>query len=110
MLASIMVATMPNRWLLQSLRIRPLPCRRSSAAVVIGLLFLASPASAQMLGPIITQMAGPFAGRMGANRLEMAPLYGSQAGALPHLLQGTQTLAVAGNGQIGALDGIRIAV
>ncbi|MSP49530.1 MAG: hypothetical protein EXQ95_09410 [Alphaproteobacteria bacterium] len=57
---------------------------------------MATPASAQMLGTM-SRIAGPFAGRMAANGTEMAPLYGSQAGAMPHLMQGTQALMPAMN-------------
>ncbi|MBI1774052.1 MAG: hypothetical protein HYR63_01770 [Proteobacteria bacterium] len=54
---------------------------------------------------MMSQIAGPFAGRMGPNGLPMAPLYGSQAGALPHMLQGTEALMQPG----GASSGMQMA-
>ncbi len=77
------------------------------AATLLGLLVMADPASAQML-PMISQIAGPFAGRMGAGSLQMAPMYGSQAGALPHMLQSTQSM-MTGEGAIRSLTGMEMA-
>ena len=66
---------------------------KARAAFFLALLLPAAvPASAQMLGPLISQMAGPFAGRIGAFGPENLAPYGSPAGATPHLLQGTQAL------------------
>jgi hypothetical protein len=80
----------------------------AGAVVFIGVLLSTGPAPAQMLGPFMSQLAGPFAGRIAPNGSEMAPLYGSQAGALPHLLQGPGALAQAGgalsNAQISGLS------
>jgi len=51
-----------------------------------------------MLGSFMSRAAGPFAGQIAPNGSQMAPLYGSQAGATPHLLQGTGILSLqAGN-------------
>jgi hypothetical protein len=59
--------------------------------------------------PLMSRIAGPFAGRMGANpnRLEMAPMYGSQAGALPHVLQGTESLMARGDPSM-SLSGLQM--
>jgi hypothetical protein len=69
----------------------------------------ASQAVAQMLGPRMAQLAGPFAGRTNATGREMLPLYGSEAGAFPHLLQGTEVLVPIAQGGSSAPDGLRMA-
>ena len=73
------------------------------------LVMSASPAAAQMLGSMMAQVAGPFAGRTGATGREMMPLYGSQAGAFPHLLQGTEALMPMTQSASSALGGLRMA-
>src|SRR5258708_11911299 len=80
-----------------------------ACAVSIVALLGARPASAQMLGLTMSQLAGPFAGRMGPNRLEMSPLYGSQAGTLPHMLQGTAAPMLSNDGSVFFSSGLHMA-
>jgi hypothetical protein len=86
---------------------RPVRVGSALALAVVSAISLAPPASAQML-PMMSRIAGPFAGRMGANRLEMAPMYGSQAGAMPHLLQGTEALMIPGDRSGLSLSGMQM--
>lgn len=60
-----------------------------------GVTIAPAPAGAQMLGPTMSQIAGPFAGRMGPLGPNALPPYGAQAGAVPHIMQGTQALMPA---------------
>ena len=55
-------------------------------------------ANAQVPGLQMPSFGGPFAGMAGANGLRMTPLYGSQAGALPHIWQATNALVMPDGG------------
>jgi hypothetical protein len=46
----------------------------------------------------MSRIAGPFAGQVAPNGSQMAPLYGSQAGATPHMLQSIAALPRPGTG------------
>jgi hypothetical protein len=78
---------------------------RLATGVAAGLAAIAlggsAPASAQMLGTTMSQLAGPFAGRMGPGAM---PPYGSQAGAYAHLMQGTQVAMPAMTNIVGDLN------
>lgn len=68
--------------------------RRPAGPLVLMLviIFDTGPALAQLQLPMQMLMASPFAGRMGAmGPRNMAP-YGSQAGAMPHVMQSTNGL------------------
>ncbi len=78
-------------------RHQPGPLRYTITFALGAVLLLPLPASAQMLGQAMSQAAGPFAGQIAPNGSQMAPLYGSQAGATPHLLQGTGILSFSGS-------------
>jgi hypothetical protein len=84
---------------------------RNAGLLVLALvlIFGAGPARAQFHLQML--MGSPFAGRVGAiGRLNMAP-YGSQAGALPHMLQSTNGMMIntqnAGTGMQNSMARIR---
>lgn len=71
-------------------------------------LLSSAPAAAQMLGMTMTQIAGPFAGRLNPNGGMMAG-YGSQAGVFAHLMQGTQAVMPSMQNTLSGLSGMRMA-
>jgi hypothetical protein len=78
------------------------------SALAVAALAFSPPAAAQSPTAFMQRLAGPFAGRVAQNG-QMAPLYGSQAGARPHLLQGTQALAMVGNDPEAPIRAMRMA-